>query len=112
MGLTISLHYVMVNYKFKKGKVMNFVTGNYDVCGTSLQGTVNTSYERLVAKFGKPIQYEEDGKVQVEWNMKFNDGTVATIYDWKEVVAPQKVTEWHVGGFTQHALFNVIDEVI
>mgnify|MGYP000554292960 CR=1 FL=1 len=92
---------------------MNYVTGNYDVTGTCLQGTINTSYDRLVELFGQPIQMEEtDGKVQVEWAIKFTDGTLATIYDWKEDKTASAVTEWHVGGHTQHALYNVIDEVI
>jgi hypothetical protein len=91
---------------------MNYVTGNYDVTGTCLQGKINTSYDRLVELFGKPTQLEADGKVQVEWVMKFTDGTLATIYDWKENQIPEGVTEWHVGGHTQHALYNVIDEVI
>ena len=92
---------------------MNFVTGNFDVCGTCLQGTINTSYDRLVELFGEPTRGESgDGKVQVEWAVKFNDGTLATIYDWKEDKTASAVTEWHVGGYTQHALYNVIDEVI
>ena len=91
---------------------MNYVTGNFDIAGTCLQGTINTSYDRLVELFGQPTQVEADGKVQVEWAMKFTDGTLATIYDWKENQVPEGVTEWHVGGHTQHALYNVIDEVI
>ena len=91
---------------------MNYVTGNYDVTGTCLQGTINTSYDRLVDLFGEPTQLEADGKVQVEWAIKFTDGTLATIYDWKEEKTVSAVTEWHVGGHTQHALYNVIDEVI
>ena len=92
---------------------MNYVTGNYDIAGTCLQGTINTSYDRLVELFGQPIQMEEtDGKVQVEWAIKFTDETLATIYDWKEDKTASAVTEWHVGGYTQHALYNVIDEVI
>jgi hypothetical protein len=98
--------------KLRKGKFMNYVTGNYNVTGTCLQGTINTSYDRLVDLFGEPTQLEADGKVQVEWAVKFTDGTLATIYDWKEEKTVSAVTEWHVGGHTQHALYNVIDEVI
>lgn len=92
---------------------MNYVTGNFDIAGTCLQGTINTSYDRLVKLFGEPTRGEsDDGKVQVEWAMKFTDGTLATIYDWKENQVPEGVTEWHIGGHTKHALYNVIDEVI
>jgi hypothetical protein len=89
---------------------MNYVTGNYDKAGTRLQGTINASYDRLVETFGEP-KVLDDGKVQVEWAMKFTDGTLATIYDWKEEKTASAVTEWNVGGYTEHALSNVIDEV-
>ena len=38
---------------------MNYTVGNFDICGTSLQGTINTSYDRLVKLFGQPLQLEE-----------------------------------------------------
>ena len=93
----------------------HFTVGNYDIVGTSLQGRIDTSYQRLVEVFGKPTLYtddETDGKVSCEWVVKFSDGIVATIYDWKEDISYQGVTDWHVGGHTQHALYNVLDEVI
>jgi hypothetical protein len=101
--------------KLRKGKFMNYVTGNHDIAGTCLQGTINASYDRLVETFGEPVRFtpeQTDGKVQVEWAMKFTDGTLATIYDWKEEKTASAVTEWHVGGHTEHALYNVIDEVV
>ena len=108
--------HVFQNLKYRKGKMMSFVVGNHDIVGTCLQGTINTSYNRLVEVFGKPTVYEgneTDGKVQAEWAIKFADGTLATIYDWKEEGNPYEgVTEWHVGGHTQHALYNVIDEIV
>jgi len=91
---------------------MNYVTGDFDICGTSLQGTINTSYDRLVSLFGEPITRFGDDKVQVEWAVKFDDGTLATIYDSKEDENPSRVTEWHIGGFSKAAVYNVIDEVI
>ena len=39
---------------------MNYVTGDFDICGTSLQGTINTSYDRLVELVGQPLQLEEE----------------------------------------------------
>jgi hypothetical protein len=104
---------VFMNMKFRKGKVMNFVTGDFDVVGTCLQGTVNTSYNRLVETFGEPTGFaSDDGKVQAEWAIKFNDGTLATVYDWKEDKSMYDVREWHIGGHSQAAVMNVIDEVI
>jgi hypothetical protein len=40
----------------------------------------------------------------VEWIIRFSDGTVATIYDWKLSETPMGVYDWHIGGFTQRAV--------
>ena len=68
---------------------------------------VEVSYDALVKAFGKPCG--GDGyKTQVEWAIQFEDGTIATIYDWKEGdqyngkgkgTHFSKVTDWHIGGF-------------
>lgn len=105
--------HVIRNMRYRKGKVMNFVTGNFDVVGTHLQGTINTSYNRLVEVFGEPTGFaSDDGKVQAEWAIKFNDGTLATVYDWKEDKSMYDVREWHIGGYSDAAVMNVVDEVI
>ena len=95
---------------------MKFVTGNnVDTEGTCLQGYVDVTYERLVAKLGKPRRYARvmcDGenleKVQVEWAIKFEDGKVATIYDWKDHRKPEQIGRWHIGGRDKHVLANVL----
>ncbi len=82
------------------------VSGNWDFAtGTSLKGNVNTSFERLCEVFGDPT-YGGD-KTQAEWVLLFEDGTVATIYDWKESVPVQYVTDWHIGGKT-----NAVEELV
>lgn len=92
--------------KFKNSKAI-------DVVGTSFQGTINTSYDRLVETFGSPTTTSSlDGKTQVEWHLKFEDGVIATIYDWKEDGHFSGVSEWHIGGVTQAAVFNVVDCVV
>lgn len=45
---------VVLNMKFKKGKVMNFVTGYHDVVGTCYQGKIEASYDTLCEVFGEP----------------------------------------------------------
>ena len=105
--------HVIHNMRYKKGKLMNFVTGDFDVVGTCLQGTIKTSYNRLVETFGEPIRFAgENEKVQAEWAIKFTDGTLATIYDWKEDKSIYEVREWHIGGHSEAAVMNVVDEVI
>lgn len=69
---------------------------------TSLQGYMPARYEELVAVFGEP---EGGGdKTTVEWVVKFEDGTVATIYDWKEYETPMYEYDWHIGGKSKRAV--------
>ncbi len=73
--------------------------------GTHLQGYIDITYAELKAKFGKP--HNSDGyKVDAEWDIEFADGTVATIYNWKNGknyngkngLGKTKITDWHIGG--------------
>jgi hypothetical protein len=54
---------------------------------------------------------EDYEKVTTEWIIKFEDGTIATIYDWKryEEGAPvlNEVYEWHIGGYSETAVSRV-----
>ena len=84
---------------------MNF-TKDADVHMTSLQGHVRACYHELVEVFGEP-----DGggdKTTVEWCLEFEDGTVATIYDWKEYETPTYAYNWHIGGKNKRAVHAVI----
>ena len=77
------------------------VTNNYDdVDMTGLVGYVNTTYADLVEAFGKPLSGSGDGKVNSEWIIKFANGEVATIYDWKEYrsISETEKISWHIGG--------------
>lgn len=77
----------------------HYVTNNYADCNmSSLVGYITTEYNDLVEAFGEPILGSGDGKVSAEWIIKFSDGQVATIYDWKTPETPMGVYEWHVGG--------------
>ena len=73
-----------------------------DVNMTSLQGYMEAYYHQLVEVFGQP-----DGggdKTTVEWCLSFEDGTVATIYDWKEWETPTGSYRWHIGGKNSRAV--------
>lgn len=88
----------------------NDITINADMC--SGRGSVDTTYSTLISLFGKPCPiYSFDGKVRAEWIIKFDDGTIATIYDWKENQPLEQVTDWHVGGFSPKALDLVADAI-
>lgn len=84
---------------------MNFGTGTWvDVNMTSLCGYVETSYDRIVEVFGEPTYLGSgDDKVDFEWNIKFDDGVVATIYNWKDYdggyfAMSSESYNWHIGG--------------
>ena len=81
------------------------------VNGSSYQGQVLATFEQLVETFGKPEIDEEGYKVRVEWMLQFEDGTIATIYDWKEECHYTDVTDWHIGGFNKTAVALVTDKL-
>ena len=77
--------------------------------GTSLKGYISCTYNQLVAVFGAPDKYNDpvdpSDKVNIEWCLKFPNGTVATIYAWKRVPQnPDVAFEWNVGGYKLDAL--------
>lgn len=81
-------------------------TKDTDANGTSLQGYMTAYYHQLVEVFGEP---EGGGdKTTVEWCLEFEDGTVATIYDWKEYETPMGSYRWHIGGKDGMAVGAVI----
>lgn len=78
---------------------------NYEVMGTSLMGYVTATYEELVNVFGREhFGQSGDGKVNAEWCLEFADGTIATIYDYKESTIPLIEYDWHIGGKSKLAV--------
>ena len=81
--------------------------------GTWLQGYVTTTLARLIEVFGEPQRGGGEDKVTVNWSMVFEDGTIATIYDWKryELGTPglTEVMEYNIGGTTREAVSLVKD---
>ena len=94
--------------------------------GAHLQGYLNADYRELVEVFGEPIRYEADGtshlnnKIDAEWRLKFQDGTIATIYNYKngvnymgaEGLRLMEIQKWNVGGNSERAVERVKTEVI
>jgi hypothetical protein len=86
-----------------------------DVNGTSYQGEISETFENLLKVFGTPMGASDDNKVDVEWNIMFNDGVVATIYNLKNGPAsmgekgtnPVDIETWHIGGKTISAIHDV-----
>jgi len=87
------------------------VTRTEETSGTWLQGNIVTTRANLEAVFGEPTFYEGGGKVTVEWGLKFEDGTLATIYDWKRYEEGKPALDeemtYNVGGLVPEALVRV-----
>lgn len=80
-----------------------------DLNGSHLQGYVETTFAKLEKVFG-PSQGEGDKTTQ-NWVLEFEDGTIATIYDWKTYSTPKGRFEWHVGGFDKKAV-ELVEQAI
>ena len=89
--------------------------------GTYLQGYIKATYEQLLNTFGPPHMDQCDNyKTDVEWAFEFADGTVATLYNWKngknylgeaEGLELDAITEWHVGGFSEKAVAKLLEKL-
>ena len=86
-----------------------FETHNDTEVGTDrtyLQGYVDAYYPDLLEKFGPPKTNGECYKTDAQWALEFADGTVATVYNWKNGInycgadgtPVEDITEWHIGG--------------
>ena len=89
-------------------------TNNANTNMTGFKGEFPITYTELVEIFGQP----NDGpnadldKTTCEWRLQFEDGTVATIYDYKVGYTPMNEYEWHIGGHDAEAYTHVVDEII
>ena len=87
-------------------------TRTEETSGTFLQGTLLTTRAKLTKAFGEPMQYEES-KITIQWGIKFEDGTIATIYDWKRyelgTPAEDELMVYNIGGYDLGAVRNVND---
>jgi hypothetical protein len=89
-----------------KERYMNYLTHNdkqVPINCTSLQGYIDASYDHLCDLFGEPIR-QWDEKVTCEWEVEFDDGTVANVYNWKTSADPERHRNWHIGGHDKRAV--------
>ena len=102
------------------------VSEKHNVVGTSLQGTIQTTYDKLVEIFGKPTYTDADPyeKVACEWvmkvamvdrpiftNMKSDILHTITIYSWKLGRIPTEQYDWHIGGKTGQVV-EIVESII
>jgi len=96
---------------------MSYLTHNeIDIhrSGTSLKGYIKCDYYLLVTLFGQPFN-KDIYKSDAEWVVEFDNGTIATIYNYKDGynyckhkgTQTEKITDWHIGGTTSYAVEQV-----
>ena len=88
-------------------------TKNANANMTGSKGEVQITFAELVEIFGPPdVGPNADlDKTTCEWALQFEDGTVATIYDWKTSRTPMNEYAWHIGGYSNDAYDRIMDEI-
>ena len=80
-------------------------------------GIIKRDYATIVKTFGEPTKGFD--KTDAEWHIRFDDGSIATIYNYKDGInyngergtPVEHIKEWHVGGKSIHAYYLVFDEL-
>ena len=79
--------------------------------GGSRQGELeDVTYQEIIEKFGPPTSTipSSDNKVQVEWDIQFENGVRASIYDYKQYdKSPEEIDYWSIGGNSPDAAAEV-----
>jgi len=88
--------------------INDFTTNNIDPTGTSLRGHLIACYTDLILKLGEPTNDFDDSKSDAAWHIRWNDGVIATIYNWKngknyrgsQGLKTEDILNWNIGGLT------------
>jgi len=83
---------------------------NKSMNGTSFHGaTISATLADLQVILGAPSNTgDSNDKVQNEWDLELEDGTVFSVYDWKEYrhYADTEEIEWHVGAHNSNSSYK------
>ena len=82
---------------------------------SGLKGEFPITFAELCEIFGKPNYGPNNldmDKVTCEWMIEFEDGTKASIYDYKTGRTPFGEYEWHIGGYDAAAYERVVECII
>ena len=80
-------------YIQKDGYQLHTMWNDMDFGGSALVGTIDATVEETTKYLGEPMII--NGRMDIRWLMKFDDGTVATIFRYRGE------TELRVGGFRE-----------
>jgi hypothetical protein len=78
----------------------NIMSGQIDLDGATLQGTIKCTFDDLVHAFGEPI----DTANTFSWIVMFNDYSVAKVYGLKESLGS---VYWDIDGFNKISFTRV-----
>ena len=89
---------------------------NKSLDGTSFHGaTFSATLADLQVILGAPNNCgDHHDKVQNEWELELEDGTVFSVYDWKEYrrYTDKETIEWHIGGMNLKDTFVAQDTLV
>ena len=89
---------------------------NKSLDGTSFHGaTFSATLADLQVILGAPNNGgDHHDKVQNEWELELEDGTVFSVYDWKEYrrYTDKETIEWHIGGMNLKDTFVAQDTLV
>ena len=89
---------------------------NKSLDGTSFHGaTISATLADLQIILGAPNNGgDHHDKVQNEWELELEDGTVFSVYDWKEYrrYTDKETIEWHIGGMNLKDTFVAQDTLV
>ena len=86
-----------------------------DTSGTYLLDCINVSFYKLVEKLGTRSDFYDDYKSDAEWQIVFEDGLVASIYNYKDGVnylgedgiLTKDIRDWHIGGKSEKVVERI-----
>jgi hypothetical protein len=95
---------------------MKPLSNTNSIAGTSFFGTTfPATVNQLVEAIGQPTYERNNGddKTNFEWNMELEDGTVFSIYDWKEYrsISLDEVIDWHIGGKNGDSTVKALEQL-
>jgi len=82
-------------------------------------GDLELSFEKLIGTFGEPNLDSDGYKTDVEWGIEFDDGTIASIHNWKNGknyngeygLDVKDISHWSIGGHSDKSYNKVMDAV-
>jgi hypothetical protein len=98
----------------------NDAGSNINTNRTHLQGAIVCTFADLTNTFGNPLKDGfDDYKSDAEWQIQFEDGSVATIYNYKngknycgaDGLEVWEITQWNIGGHEMDCVHHVRNAV-